>query len=80
MSYFLKLPNRVINTRAIQQIEVYKNTFVIHLMTNKTDGFWMFAAGIVDSHNTEIEVCKIKDEEAYRAINDWITKTINKSF
>ena len=73
MSRFLKLSNRIINPNVIHHIDIQKDKFIIHLMTNKTDGFTLFDAGFsYVSHNTEFEVCKTKSLTDYKTVTDWI--------
>ena len=72
MSRFLKLTNIIINKNVIQHIDINKDKFIIHLMTNKTDGFFIFGGGSSHSYNTEVEVCKTKHLSDYNTVTDWI--------
>ena len=74
MSKFLKLTNIIINTDVIQHINIKKNKFIIHLMTNKTDGFIIFGGGASHSYNTEFDVCKTENLSDYTKVADWISK------
>ena len=72
MSKFLKLTNIIINKNVIQHIDINKDNYVIHLMSNKFSGFFLFSVGWSDSHNTDIKVCKIKDVNDYKIVSNWI--------
>lgn len=72
MCRFLKLTNIIINKNIIQHIQINKDNFIIHLMTNKMDGLFLFVAGSSHSHNTAVEVCKIKQFNDYKTVADWI--------
>ena len=76
MSRFIKLTNIIINKNIIQHIQINKDKFLIHLMTNKTDAFLMLGGGTYESHNTEIEICKNKNFNDYNKINDWINNEL----
>ena len=69
---FLKLTNIIINKNVIQHIAINKDKFIIHLMTNKTDGFLMLGGGGSQSYNTEIIVCKTNHLSDYKTVTDWI--------
>lgn len=73
MSKFLKLTNIIINKNVIQSIDINKDKFIIHLMTNKTNGVLIFAiGGLSYSYNTKVEVCKTKNLSDYETVTDWI--------
>jgi hypothetical protein len=72
MSGFLKLSNIIINKNIIQHIDIKKDKFVIHLISNKIYGLFVFGSGTYQAYNTELEVCKIKHSSDYKAIVDWI--------
>lgn len=72
MCRFLKLTNIIINKNVIQHIDINKDNFIIHLMTNKMDGLILFGGGASRSYNTEVEVCKIKHFSDYKTVTDWI--------
>ena len=72
MSKFLKLTNIIINKNLIQHIDINKDKFLIHLMSNKTDGIIIFGGGSSQSYNTEVEVCKTKHLSDYKKVTDWI--------
>lgn len=76
MSRFLKLTNTIINKNIIHHIEINKDNFIIHLMTNKTDGFIIFGGGSSSSYNTNMEVCKIKHASDYKTVTDWINNDL----
>lgn len=72
MSRFLKLTNIIINKNVIHHIDINKDKFLIHLMTNKTGGFYIFGAGEYKSYNTEVKICKTKFLSDYKTVTDWI--------
>jgi len=72
MSRFLKLSNLIINKNVIQYIHINKDKFIIHLMSNKTDGFLIFGTGSFKSYYTEVEVCKTKNFIDYKTVTYWI--------
>ena len=72
MSRFLKLTNIIINKNFIQHIDINKDKFIIHLMTNKTDGILIFCGGSYESYNTEVKVCKTENLSDYKKVTDWI--------
>lgn len=72
MSKFLKLTKIIINKNFIQRIDINKDKFIIHTMTNKTGGFMLFSLGLARSFNTKVEVCKTKDLNDYKTVADWI--------
>lgn len=72
MPRFLKLTKSIINKNAIHHIEINKDNFVVHFMTNKTNGLFVFGVGLYDSYNTEFKVCKIKNPSDYKTISDWV--------
>lgn len=72
MSKFLKLSNMIINKNMIHSIDINKDKFLIHLMTNKTQGLFIYWGGFLDSSNTKIEVCKINNSIDYEKVSEWI--------
>lgn len=72
MSRFLKLSNIIINKKYIQTIDINKDKLVMHIMSNKTNGFFMFGGGWIDSYNNEVVLCKIKNYSDYKVVSDWI--------
>jgi len=72
MSRFIRLTNIIINKNFIHHIEINKDKFIIHLMTNKMDGLFAFGGGASESYNTEFEVCKTKHSIDYKIVTDWI--------
>lgn len=72
MSRFLKLSNMVINKNVIKSIEINKDKYFIQLMTDQTNGLFIFGVGYCHSSNTEVEVCKIKNLSDYEKITNWI--------
>lgn len=72
MSRFLKLTDIIINKNVIQKIDIHKDSFRIHLMTNKTHGWYWLFTGSSHSYNTEVEVCKTANLSDYETVSDWI--------
>lgn len=73
MSRYLKLTNFIINKKYIHHIDIKnKDKFIIHLMTNNIDGFFLFTSGTFDSHNSEFVVCKTQHLSDYKIVSDWI--------
>ena len=72
MSTFLKLTTKIINKNFIHHIAINKDTFIIHLISNHTDGFVIFGGGGFNSYNTNIEICKITNLSDYKTVTDWI--------
>ena len=72
MSRFLKLTNIIINKNVIHHIHINKDKFIIHLMTNKMDGLFLFGGGTYQSYNTEIEVCKTENLGDYKTVAELI--------
>jgi putative cell wall-binding protein len=77
MSRFLKLTKIIINKNVIQHIDINKDNYLIHLMTNKTDGILIFGGGASVSHNTEVKICKTKNLIDYKTVTDWIDNGLN---
>ena len=72
----MKLTNMIINKNFIHHIDVNKDKFIIHLMTNKMDGLFLFGIGTSSSYNTELEVCKTKHSNDYKTLTDWIDNNV----
>ena len=68
----MRLTNKIINKNVIHHIDINKDKFIIHLMTNKMDGLFVFVGGVSSSYNTELEVCKTKHSIDYKKVTDWI--------
>ena len=77
MSRFLKLTKTIINKNVIQHIDINKDKFIIHLMSNKFRGSFLFSEGSIQSHNTELEVCKTEHPSDYKTVADWIDNEMN---
>lgn len=63
MSRFLKLTKVIINKNFIQYIDINKDKFIIHLMSNKMDR---------PLSNTEVNVCKTAHPIDHKTVADWI--------
>lgn len=72
MSRFIRLTNHLINTNFIHTIFIQKDKFIISLMSNQMDGFFMFGGGGLQTYNTEFEICKEKHPIDYKIFTDWI--------
>jgi hypothetical protein len=72
MSRFLKLGQVIINKNYIQNIQINKDNYVIHLMANKIDGVLLFSSGSLKASNTNFDVCKTKNLSDYKIVTDWI--------
>lgn len=77
MSRFLKLTNTIINKNVIQHIEIQKDKFIIHLMSNNTTGFCIVGSGRFDSLNTTLDICKTKQWNDYNIVAHWIHSGLN---
>ncbi len=77
MSQFIRLSNRIINTKFIQRIDFSKDMqmFSIYMSHNHIQGITIFGSGTIRSEQSIIIADKIKHPESYKAIEDWITKT-----
>lgn len=73
MYRFLKLEQIIINKNYIQNIQINKDKYVIHLMANKMDQFLICGSGGFTASNTEFEVCKTKNLSDYKIVTDWIS-------
>ena len=73
MYRFLKLEQIIINKNYIQNIQINKDKYVIHLMANKMDQFLICGSGGFTASNTEFEVCKNKKLSDYKIVTDWIS-------
>lgn len=71
MYRFLKLTDIIINTNAIQHICINKDKYIIHLMPNKIDGFF-----ISYLYHTQVQVCKTNVID-YNKVTDWIDNKLN---
>ena len=78
MSRFLKLTSIIINKNYIQHINLAeKDKIYMHIIANEVNGTILFGSGGIDSHNTKIEVCKIKQSTDYEIVNNWIKNGLN---
>ena len=76
MSRFISLTNKIINTNFIHHIDIHKDKFIIHFITNKMDGLFVICGGSSSSYNTELEVCKTKHSIDYKTVTDWIDNNL----
>ena len=66
MSTFIRLTSVVLNSLKINKIEINNNMYVLHLINNKIDGFFLFSSGFIDACNDKIVICKNKDPMDYK--------------
>ena len=74
MSNFLKLKSLVLNTNYINRIIINQNKFTIHLLSNEITGYILIGSGGINSVNEEIRICKIKDPDDYKTVENWINQ------
>ena len=72
MKHFINLSSRVINKLHIIEIIKQPNLYEIHMNNRRTDGFFIFASGALETENNIIKICKNKDKHDYDAITDLI--------
>jgi predicted metalloprotease len=77
MSRFLKLTNIIINKNFIQHIHINKDNFIIHMMSNKMSGSYIFGRKDYHSCYTEVLVCKTEHSNDYKTVTDWIDNELN---
>ena len=77
MSRFLKLTHTIVNKHLIHHVEIQKDKFIIHTMSNKFDAFLIFGGGAAGSHNTKIELCKTDNFKDYITVANWIDDGLN---
>jgi hypothetical protein len=77
MSRFLKLTNIIINKNLIHHIDINKDKYIIHLMSNKNTGFIIYGGGGYFSYHTEFEICRKKSFEDYVKVTEWIKNDLH---
>lgn len=77
MTQFIKLSNRIINTKFIQRIDFSKDMqmYSVHMSHNHFQGFTIFGSGLFRSDQVIINADKTNHPESYKAIEEWIAKT-----
>lgn len=77
MPQFIRLSNRIINTKFIQRIDFSKDMqmYSIYMSHNYFQGFTILGSGLFKSDQSIIIANKTDHPESYKAIEDWITKT-----
>lgn len=75
-SNFLKLSNRIINTKYIEQIIIKNDNYKIYLISKDVGGFFLFSSGGVSTKDYYIEVCKNENLSDYTIVNNWINKNV----
>lgn len=78
MSKFIKLTNMIFNTNDIHKIIIEPNKYYIYIINKEVSGFnWNFGivgSGYINSSTSYIEVCKIKHNDDYKIVSNWISK------
>lgn len=78
MSRFLKLTNRIINIKYINQIYSYDKSYQIMINTNNLSGMNFFGLGSIRWHDDSIYIRedseKESDKKDYQIVTDWIEK------
>jgi hypothetical protein len=72
MSRFLKLTNKIINTRYIETIDITPKMYKISFALKKYEGYILFASGGIDITEHEIEISEEKEPVDYAAVTEWI--------
>ena len=78
MSRFLKLTNRIINIKYINQIYSYDKSFEIMINTNNLSGINIFGLGSIRWQDDSIYIREDSEKESdrkdYQIIKEWIEK------
>ena len=72
---FIKLSSLILNTAKINRIEIQSNKYLIHIIDDKVDGFWLFTSGYMTSNQDKtIEICKETYPKDYQKLTEWIDR------
>ena len=78
MSRFLKLTNRIINIKYINQIYSYDKSYQIMINTNNLSGMNFFGLGSIRWYDDYIYIRKDSEKESdkkdYQIVKEWIEK------
>ena len=78
MSRFLKLTNRIINIKYINQIYLNDKSYQICINTNNLSGFNLFGLGSIRWYDDSIYINKDSEKESdkkdYQIVKEWIEK------
>ena len=78
MSRFLKLTNRIINIKYINQIYLNDKSYQININTNNLNGFHFYFFGNIRCFDDSIYINKDSEKESdkkdYQIVTDWIEK------
>ena len=78
MSRFLKLTNRIINIKYINQIYINDTSYQIYINTNNLSGMNFFGLGSIRWYDDFIYINKDSEKESdrkdYQIIKEWIEK------
>ncbi len=72
---FIKFSSVLLNTAKISRIEIQPNKYLIHVIDDKVDGFWIFTNGFLKSNQDKMmEICKETYPTDYQKLTEWIDK------
>ena len=72
---FIKFSSILVNTAKISHIEIQPNKYLIHIIDDKVDGFWIFTSGFLKSNRDKtMEICKETYPTDYKKLTEWIDK------
>ena len=78
MSRFLKLTNRIINIKYINQIYINDTSYQIYINTNNLSGINIFGLGSIRWQDDSIYIREDSEKESdrkdYQIIKEWIEK------
>ena len=78
MSRFLKLTNRIINIKYINQIYLNDKSYQISINTNNLSGFHFYFFGNISWFDDSIYIHKDSEKESdkkdYQIVKEWIEK------
>ena len=72
---FIKFSSLILNIAKISHIEIQPNKYLIHVVDNKLDGFFLFSSGYITSNKDKpMEICKETYPTDYHILTKWIDK------
>ena len=78
MYRFLKFSSLVINTAHITHISKTSDSYIVHFVDHRIDGFLIFGGGGVNSDNRKITFCKKSKPDDYMKLEQWINEIPTK--
>jgi hypothetical protein len=70
---FIKFSSFILNIAKISHIEIQPNKYLIHVIDNKLDGFFLFSSGYITSNKDKpMEICKETYPKDYQKLTEWI--------